>query len=471
MIDHDARLVRALMRNDFLSFALRVFREIRPGQPFHLGWVHEALAEHCKIVAVDEQYQRLIVNVPPRSAKSTFVAVALPAFLLGRDPKKRIIVVSYNQELANFLGRQTRQVMQSDWYRELFPSTRLAGRPGEAKFYTTAGGYRMATSVNGQLTGRGGDLIIVDDPQKADDAYSPAARETLLDWATNSLFSRLDDKSRGGIILVQQRLHEDDLSGQMLRAGGWLHVNVPAIAESEHEILLSRAPLRFHLRREGDVLDPTREPRRVLELLKAQMGTAAFSAQYQQNPLPPDGDVIKLSWFQTYQDPPDEGQTVLSIDTASKAGLRNDWSVISVWRIHLNRFYLLQIWRRRVEYPELKLSVIEHARRLRPDVILIEDKGSGIGLIQDLKAEAEGFPVISWDPGQYDKETRMKVQSAKIETGLVLLPPEAPWLEEFKNEVRRFPNGTHDDQIDAMSQLLDWKTSRTDDLIITTYRS
>ncbi len=450
------RLLDALLRNDFLSFALRVFREIRPGQPFEIGWVHEALAEYCTMMAVERQFQRLIVNVPPRSAKSTFAAVALPAYLLGRDPRTRIIVVSYSQELANFFGRQTRQVMQSDWYKRLFLSTRIPTRAAEAMIYTTAGGYRLATSTGGMLTGRGGDVIIVDDPLKADDALSKAARDSLLEWAMNTLFPRLDDKLRGAILLVQQRQHEDDMSGHMLRAGGWLHLNVPAIALKEEQILLSRSPLRLHHRRIGDLLDPVREPKVVLDGLRQQMGTSAFAAQYQQDPLPPDGDVIKLHWFKTFDEVPDEGQTVLSIDTASKGGLRNDWSVIQVWRMVAGRFYLLQAWRRQVDYPELRHSVIEHARRLRPDVILIEDKGSGIGLIQDLRADSEGFPVIAWNPGHFDKETRMRVHSAKIEAGVVWLPPEAPWLEEFLNEVRRFPNGTHDDQIDAMSQLLEY---------------
>jgi len=465
------RLVQALLRNDLLSFTRKVFAELNSGRTFHVSWVHETIAQYLSIIAVEEQHDRLIVNVPPRSAKSTMASVALPAFLLGRDPTKRIIVVSYNQELSNFFSRQTRQVMQSSWYRALFPSTRIPDRAAETTFYTSAGGYRMATSTGGTLTGRGGDLIIIDDPLKGDDAYSQSAREASLEWAMNTLFTRLDDKSRGGIILVQQRQHEDDLSGHMLRTGSWLHLNLPAIATKDEEILLSKTPLRFHPRKIGDVLDPYREPLRVLDQLKVQMGTNAFVAQYQQDPLPPDGDVIKIDWFKTYDDVPDDGETVLSIDTASKAGLRNDWSVISHWRVHAGRFYLLGLWRRRVEYPELKHSVIEHARRLRPTTILIEDKGSGIGLVQDLQSDGEGLPVIGWDPGQYDKETRMRIHSAKIEAGLVLLPPSAPWLDAFVDEVRRFPNGTHDDQIDAMSQLLDWHSRPSSRMFITQFRS
>jgi predicted phage terminase large subunit-like protein len=468
---HKVRLLQALLRNDFLSFAQRVFRELNPGRQFHLSWVHEAIAQYLGLVAIEGVFDRLVINLPPRSAKSTIASVALPAFLLGHDPTRRIIVVSYNQELANFFSRQTRQVMQSSWYRALFPSTVIPTRAAEAAFYTSAGGFRKATSTGGTLTGRGGDLIIVDDPMKADDAYSEAARQALLEWAEQTLFTRLDDKSRGAIIVVQQRQHEDDLSGHMLRTGEWMHLNLPAIAEKDEHILLSKRPRRFHHRRKGDVLDPAREPLEVLLGLKRQMGSSAFSAQYQQAPVPPDGDVIKLSWFKTYDDLPDGGEIIFSVDTAAKAGLRNDWSVIMVWQVVGDRFYLQYIWRRQVEYPELKNSLIELARQLHPDTILVEDKGSGIGLIQDLKAEAEGFPVIAYDPGQLDKESRMRIQSAKVEGGLVWLPPSAPWLEEFHNEVRRFPNGAHDDQIDALSQLLDFKfRRRAGSFIVETYR-
>ena len=468
----DRRMLEALLRNDFLTFAQRVFRELNQGRRFHPGWHHEAIAYLLEVTAITGEINRLVINLPPRSAKSTIASVALPAFLLGRDPTKRIIVVSYNQDLAAQFSRQTRQVMQTEWYRALFPSTVIPSRAAESQFFTSAGGFRMATSTGGTFTGRGGDLIIIDDPLKAEDAYSETARTSACEWATRTLFTRLDDKARGAIILVQQRQHEDDLSGHMLRTREWCQLSLPAIAEKDERITLSRNPLRYHHRRIGDLLDPVREPDHILAGLKRQMGSAAFSAQYQQAPLPPDGDVVRLSWFKTFDDLPDGGEVIFSIDTAAKAGLRNDWSVIEVWRVYDNRFFLEYVWRRRAEYPELKRSVIELADRLSPGVILIEDKGTGIGLIQDLGAEQTGYPVIAHDPGQIDKESRMRIQSAKIEAGLVYLPPAAPWLEEFQNEVRRSPNGAHDDQIDALSQLLDYKSARNVGLLyVTQYRT
>lgn len=451
------RLVDALLRNDLVAFTQRVFAELNPGRHFEPGWHHDAIAYGLDVAAITGDFGKLIINLPPRSLKSIMVSVALPAFLLGRDPTKKIISVCYNQDLAIEFSRKTRQVMRTEWYQRLFPSTIIVGQGAEAAFSTTKGGSRMATSVEGTLTGRGGDVIIIDDPQKAGDALSQTRRDSIYQWATETLFTRLDDKLNGSIILVQQRLHEQDLSGRLLQSGGWYSIILPAIATKDETICLGRVPKpRFHDRREGDLLDPVREPLATLEGLKRDMGVSAFTAQYQQDPLPPDGDLIKLDWFNRYDDLPDDAEVVISVDTASKAGARNDWSVFQVWRIANNRFYLEHIWRGRVEYPELRASLIELTQHLKPHTVLIEDKSAGIGLIQDLRAAPEGYPVIAYDPGSLDKETRMRVQSAKIERGLVMLPPEAPFLDEFLDEVQRFPSGEHDDQIDAMSQLLDY---------------
>lgn len=333
MLYDPRRYLDALLRSDLLAFTQRVFRELRPGQAYDYNWHHDAIAYAVGLTAIDRELNRLIINVPPRSLKSMMVSVALPAFLLGRDPTRRIIVVSYNQDLAHTFSRDCRQVMQSEWYKRLFPSTRLLGRAAETEFATTAGGFRMAASTNGTLTGRGGDLIIIDDPAKADDAYSATARENLVDWATRTLFTRLDDKRQGAIILVQQRQHVDDLTGHMLRTGDWYHLNLPAIAVADEVIVLNGSPrLRVHRRFVDDLLDPRREPQAVLDDLRAQMGVSAFEAQYQQNPSPPDGDAIKLRWFQRYRDLPPGGKLIMSVDTAMKGGLRHDWSVCSCGR-------------------------------------------------------------------------------------------------------------------------------------------
>lgn len=455
------RQLDALLRNDLVAFTQKAFAELTPGRRFEPSWHHEAMAYQLGLVTSTRELLRLIINVPPRSLKSMMATVALPAFLLGRDPTLKIITVCYGQDLANGFSRQTRQIMRSEWYQRLFPSTRIDGQGAETWFRTTAGGFRMATSIEGTLTGRGGDLIIIDDPQKAGEALSVTRRDAVHKWTTETLFTRLDDKIKGGIILVQQRLHEDDLSGRLLDTRLWARLKVPVIAVEDESICLGRFPSpRFHKRIVGDLLDGTRQTKEILDSLKREMGTAAFVAQYQQDPLPPEGDLINVLWFQRYRDLPFEGRVVLSIDTAVKSGERNDWSVITCWRLDDGRYYLVSVWRRRVDYPELKACVIEHANRLNPDTILIEDKGTGSGLIQELQQHDQGYPVVAYNPGTNDKVTRMSVQSSKIEGGLVYLPTAAPWLDDYLDEFRRFPNGKHDDQVDATSQLLDWATNK-----------
>lgn len=466
----DRRELDAILRNDLVAFTERVFMQLNPGRSFKAGWYIRAIGYYTNAVAVERMFERLIINLPPRSLKSTMISVALVAFLLGRDPRLRIVVASYSQELGNMLGRQTRAVMEADWYKALFPSTRInPRRSAEHDFHTTVGGFRFATSTGGAFTGRGGDIIIVDDPLKADDAYSDAKRNSMLEWSRTTLFPRLDDKQHGVIIVVQQRLHEEDLSGHLLATGNWLHLNLPAIAEEDSVVQIGPGQARYH-RRAGEPLDPLREPLPVLLALKRDMGSAIFSAQYQQTPTPADGDVLKLSWFRRYDAIPEGGELVMSVDTASKLAEHNDYSVCSVWRVVGGRYYLEYVWRKRVDYPSLKRAVTGFADILKPDILLIEDKASGTGLIQDLQAEAERLPVIAYEP-QGDKETRMRIQASKIEAGLVYLPREADWLGDFEQEVRQFPGGKHDDQIDSMSQMLDHMSGkRTGSFFLGTFR-
>jgi predicted phage terminase large subunit-like protein len=201
------------------------------------------------------------------------------------------------------------------------------------------------------------------------------------------------------------------------------------------------------------------------------MGSAIFSAQYQQAPTPADGDVLKLSWFKRHDELPEGGQLVMSVDTASKLAEHNDYSVCTVWRVVGGRYYLQFVWRRKVDYPSLKRAIVGFAGIFEPQILLIEDKASGTGLIQDLQAEAEALPVIAYEP-QGDKETRMRIQASRIEAGLVYLPREADWLADFEQEVRQFPGAKHDDQIDSMSQMLHHMSTRqTGSFFLGTYRT
>jgi len=268
------------------------------------------------------------------------------------------------------------------------------------------------------------------------------------------LISRLDDKRRGGILIVMQRIHMDDLTGfvQSL-SNDWTVLSLPAIAEIDEDIAILEG--KVHRRRAGEALSPEREPLAVLDTLKLQLGGDAFSAQYQQAPAPPGGAMIKRDWVQRYSDLPrqqDRLSLVQSWDTASKGGPENDFSVGTTWWVTKQKqWYLVDVWRRRVDYPELKAAVQTLAVRFRAQRVLVEDAGAGTSLVQELRTKVSG--IIAVRP-ERDKVSRMAVVSAKFEAGQVFLPERASWLADFEAELFAFPGSRNDDQCDSVSQAL-----------------
>ena len=292
----------------------------------------------------------------------------------------------------------------------------------------------------------------------ANEAHSEAARKRVIDWYGGALVSRLNDKRTGSIIAVMQRLHEDDLAGHLLRQGGWSQLNMPAIAFEEETIELGQG--RTHVRQSGDILHPGRESREALEAIKAEVGSLLFSAQYQQQPVPVEGNLIRRSWFLTYDALPSATygtRIVQSWDVAMMTSGRNDYSACSTWLVHQNDAYLVHVYRARLEYPELRRKVIALATEHRASMVLIEDAGPGMNFLQDLRATMpNGMTRPIGVKPEGSKVDRMAAQSAKIEAGHVHLPKSAPWLGEFLTELLSFPNGRHDDQIDSVSQFLRW---------------
>ena len=450
-------LIDAILRSDLYSFVQGVFPIVSAGNAFLPNWHVEAIAYALTRLQRGE-LKRLIITVPPRSLKSICTSVALPAFVLGHDPTRRIICVSYSEGLARKHANDWRAVMRSPLYQRLFPRTRIsAAKDTELEAMTTARGYRYATSVGGTLTGRGGNLLIIDDPMKPQDAHSESARENLKQWYANTLIPRLDSKAEDAIIVVMQRLHVDDLIGHLLEQGGWSELNLPAIAEAEQIVPLGLG--RHHRRKVGELLHPEREPKSVLEELKSSMGSADFAAQYQQEPVPAGGNLIKWSWFIPYDDPPTWQQgdkLIVSWDTAMSAGELSDYSTCVVLQVRDETVFILDVLRDRLDFPDLRRKVIEVHRRWRSVTssyaLLIENKGSGMSLIQDLKRE--GIRALEVKP-EGDKIIRMNAHTARIEAGYLHLPRQAPWLEEFRKEIMAFPAAKYDDQIDALSQALD----------------
>ena len=450
----DTRKLEGLLRNDFRAFIHKVFTTLCPGQDYERSWHIEAIAYQLERVRRGE-ITRLIINMPPRSLKSISASVAFPAFILGRDPSRRIICVSYSAELAKKHSNDFRAVLEAPWYRSVFPTARIGPyKNSETEIELTARGFRLATSVGGTLTGRGGDIIVIDDPLKPDDALSEIRRTAANQWFTNTLLSRLDDKRTGAIVIVMQRVHMDDLTGFVLSTSDeWEVLNLPAIAEADKDIPISAT--EFHRRKAGDALSPAREPIAVLENLKLQLGSDAFSAQYQQMPVPPGGAMIKRHWIQRYTDLPPQGERFLilqSWDTANKGGPENDFSVCTTWVVTRNRrWYLIDVWRKRVDYPKLKAAAQSLAAGRKARRVLVEDAGAGTSLVQELRGKVTGIVAVRPDR---DKISRMAVVSAKFESGLVFFPERAPWLADFEAELFAFPGSKYDDQCDSVSQAL-----------------
>jgi predicted phage terminase large subunit-like protein len=450
---------RALVRSDFTAFIERSFHELNPATSFLPNWHIEVIAAELEACRRGET-KRLIINVPPRSLKSHCASIAFPAWLLGHDPSAQIIVASYAQDLANKLSSDCRTLFASSLYRDVF-STRLSPqRQAVQEFMTTRQGFRLSTSIGGVLTGRGADFIIIDDPLKPDEALSDTQRKAVNDWFDGTLYSRLNNKRDGCIILIMQRLHEDDLVGHVLGMEQWKVLRFPAIAEEDEAHVIQSSygsGTRRFVRRAGEALHSEREPLEVLNRLREAQGEYNFSGQYQQAPAPLGGGLVKALWFKTYSEanlPAKFEMTFQSWDTANKPTELADYSVCTTWGVKDKHAYLLHVLRKRLGYPELKRAAREQAEAFGPQTILIEDKASGTQLIQELVSE--GMHAIKKYEPTMDKIMRMHSVTSTIENGFVHLPDKAPWLAEYLHELSSFPKGKYDDQADSSSQALDW---------------
>lgn len=449
--------LRAALRRDFHSFVQRVFDTLNPGETFHDNWHLRYIASALQD-CVEGPTKRLIINLPPRNLKSIIASVAFPLFILGHDPTARVICVSYGQELADTFARQRLIIARSDWYHELFPNMRLADRQAVSEFATTQQGFCLATSIGGALTGRGADYIVLDDPLKPEDALSDALRERVNDYFANTLYTRLNDKTNGRIILVMQRLHQLDLVNHVQTKEAWDSIVLSAIAAEDLRIEFETFAGREVVdRKAGEALHAAREPLDALNRIRGNLGPYNFDAQYLQVPSPLGGGMVKRSWFQTYTalDKPERfDQIVQSWDTASKPSELNSYSVCTTWGVIQGRIYLLHVHRQRMDYPTLKQAVMSLRARFNATVVLIEDKSSGTSLIQELIAA--GIPGIQGYKPSDNKVMRMSAQTSTIHSGLVYLPDQAPWLEDYLAEITTFPACRFTDQTDSTSQALDY---------------
>jgi len=451
----DRELLDAVYCNHFGAFTYEAFKALNPGQPLTPNWHIDAICYHVQKMVTGEAQKRLNLNLPPRTLKSFIVSVALPAWLLGRNPGTRIICASYSDELSTKFSRDCRALLETPFYKRVFPGTKLnPKKAAEGEFETTKRGSRLATSVGGTLTGRGGEVLIVDDPIKANDAESEVARKAAIEWFRNTALSRLDNPAESLVYIAMQRLHVDDLSGILIEQG-WPSLVLPAIAVESADYAVAEDEV--HHRPAGQLLQPERDSPEAIEVLKLEMGSRVFAAQYQQNPTPPDGNMIKAAWLGRYDRVAERNglqRVVLSCDPAGKAGAHNDYTAITIVGVQKQYLHLLDVSRGHWSVLQMLEQIVRLAAKWQVDLVIVEDTSSGMGLIQ-LLGEQNGINVVGRKP-HTDKETRMSRQQGRFEAGRILLPKEAPWLADFEKELLDFPGGRYDDQVDALLLFLEW---------------
>lgn len=385
--------------------------------------------------------KRLMVFMPPRHLKSETCSIRFPAWYLGRNPQKQLIGCSYSEGLAYTFSYAVRETISGPKYQRLWPLQldtsgavrwQLAGKENKRASYIAAG-------VGGGITGEGADLLVVDDPVKnQEEADSEVYREKVYNWYLTTARTRLQPDA--AIILIMTRWHASDLAGKLLEdarvnpgADQWEVINLPALNN-------------------GAALWPEQYPVETLENIKATLGSRAFTALYQGQPSIAEGLVFHREWWHYYKEPPAFLRKIHSWDTAFKEKTQNDYSVCTVWGVTKTGYYLLDLIRKRVEFPELKIMAKALYERDHPAAVYIEDKASGQSLIQELKRESN-LPVIAVKVDT-DKVARANAVTPLIEAGRVFLPEHATWLYDYVNELSSFPTGEHDDQVDSTTQAL-----------------
>lgn len=391
-------------------------------------------------LAIKKGRGRIIINTPPRHGKSEFVSKWVPAWFLDTFPYRNIISCSYGDELASGFGRWVRNHLQFNPHTiaKLRADSMAANR-----FSTTNNGEMITAGIGGGITGKGGHLLLLDDPYKNwKEASSETYRKSVKDWFDTTFYTRQEPNAT--IILIMTRWHHADLAGELIADSedDWEVINLPAIAEAND--LLGRAP--------GTALSPERYDVDALLSIKAGIPDQYWEALYQQRPGKIEGDIFKTQWWKYYdQVPPFFDSKIQFWDTAQVPGVTNDYCVCTTYGVKENNVHLLNVFREKLTAPELEDAAISEFNTWKPQQVTIENKASGIGLIQALQRFTK-IPVVPYLP-QMDKLQRAIASTPFIRSGRVFLPRRAPWLEEFLKEHNQFPNAAHDDQVDTTSMM------------------
>lgn len=451
----------AALRTNFKAFFRRSFQHLDPSTQLLWNWHLDLYSEYAQALRL-KQLKKVIFNTPFRSLKSLTWSIAFPAWGLGHNPADKFMCVSYSDALATDLSVKSRQLIKSDWYQKVFPDLKLL-KELETRFDTTENGYRFATSAGGSATGLGANFLILDDYISPTMAKSDVERESALSRFDPVFSTRLNNQNDDVIIVVEHRLHEKDLTGMLLKRGDFHHV----CFQGEFEKRKTFSFGNFNkIVEEKELFHPARLSKEVLDRLKISLGSQDYAAQIQQNPMAAGGNMVKLNWFRRFDlevaNQIQYDTKVVSVDSAYKADQLNDPSSFGCYGIKDNNADIIDVKTERFEYPELKRQLILFLNHHKPDHVLIEDKGSGQSLVQELRRETK-FAIIPVKPVG-DKIVRLSNGTALIEAGRIGLPNKADWLYDFENEITKFPKSEHDDQVDQLSQFLNYfKTRGTSD--------
>ena len=437
----DEKTKQEKVHNDFLTFVKHVWPEFIEGKH------HKKISEKFNDIA-NGKIKRLIINMPPRHTKSEFASFLLPAWMVGRRPNLKIIQSTHTTELAIRFGRKAKTLMDDPVYKEVFKTRLREDSQAAGKWETEQGGEYYAAGVGSAITGRGADLLIIDDPHSEQDAMNPEALERAYEWYTSGPRQRL--QPGGAIVLVMTRWSTKDLTSKLinsqknLKADKWEVIEFPAILPSNKPVW------------------PEYWKKDELEGVKASISIGKWNAQWMQNPTAEEGSILKREWWKVWDKPniPPLKHIIQSYDTAFSKKETADYSAITTWGVfHPNEdpgeaphLILLDAFKERLEFPELRKEALEQYRYWKPDTVIIEAKASGLPLTYELRKI--GIPVINFTPSKgQDKHSRVNAVSPMFESGMIWAPDE-DFADEVIEECASFPYGDNDDLVDSTTQAL-----------------
>jgi len=496
--DSLVNIYREALQGSLYLFLREFWRYIDPSE-FTEGKAIQAVCRHLEAVK-DGHIKRLIINIPPRCAKSSTTSVAFPAWVWAQEkahwsptcgPGVQFLHASYAQQLALRDSVKCRRLIETPMYQKLFGSqvTLTGDQNTKTRFDNTMRGSRLSTSVGSALTGEGGNIIVVDDPNAAQEAFSDATIESTIEWWDSALSTRLNDPKSGAFVIIQQRLSEQDLTGYILEkdVGEWTHLMLPMRYEEDRSYYTNIGWKDWRTE-EGELLWPERFGEREVDLLERQLGPWAAAGQLQQRPEPKGGGIIKREWWQLWEGSgwPQFEYVIAALDTAYTTKEENDPSAMTIWgvfsggdqvaqatrvatkdgefvsaisRTYTNkqprRMMMIHAWQGRYELHELVQKVQDSMRTYKVDKLLIENKASGISVSQEMRRlyGYEDFAVQLIDPKGQDKVARLYSIQHLFAEGLIYTP-ERSWSDAVINQMATFPKGKHDDLVDTVSMAL-----------------